>query len=105
MKHWETWNRHGIQDVLPIARKEFMRTSLAQEAKGLKKYPNPLRTWNGRDPFEDLRQELADGWHYVTWADMQYKNIKTLCKGLGVLVVALAAALAWALLSARKGVF
>lgn len=63
----------GAQDVEPVAR-EMISTALDEQvAKGLKRYGTPLQTFNGRDSFHDLAQELADATMYMAQSKLQYE--------------------------------
>ena len=44
---------------------------LKREEVGERKYGTRLRTRNGRDPVNDLRQEVLDGVNYATQAHME----------------------------------
>jgi hypothetical protein len=63
--------------VGPVARRLFIETLEAQEAKGLAEYGRPLTAHNGRDPFADLLAEMVDAWQYAVQARMERDTLLT----------------------------
>lgn len=58
-------------DVAVVVEKLFPAVLGKQVAKGEKKYGVRLHTWNGRDAAQDVREELVDGFQYLTQLTME----------------------------------
>jgi predicted nuclease with TOPRIM domain len=65
----------GKQEVIPLARKFFEFFSRRQEMVGIRKYGQPLMTWDGRDTWRDVWEEYADLGHYLAKCKQQYDDI------------------------------
>lgn len=58
-------------DVAVVVSELFPVVLDKQVAKGEKKYGVRLHTWNGRDAAQDAREELVDGFQYLTQLTME----------------------------------
>ena len=56
----------GVTYVWPSAWQAFSAAFERQYQKGLERYPHPLQTLNGRDPYRDLLDKQADAVMYGT---------------------------------------
>jgi DNA-binding XRE family transcriptional regulator len=65
----------GRQDVTPIARERFLAMLQEREAKGIETYGTHLQTHNGRNPYVDLAEELADAWQYAVQASIEHADL------------------------------
>jgi hypothetical protein len=61
----------GAQSVFAEIRRRFDQ----REATGVKRYGRSLETFNGRDAFLDLEEELLDGIAYATQARLQHRAV------------------------------
>lgn len=61
-------------DIAPLVCADIM----ARSAVGEKKYGEPLKAFNGRDPLVDLYQELLDGAQYIRQAIEERKKAPAL---------------------------
>lgn len=66
----------GVADVAPVADALIADVTKRQDAKGLERYGQPLRTWDGRDAWEhDVLPEYVDLGRYLAKAKMQYDDV------------------------------
>ena len=66
----------GMDDVAPVADALIADVTARQDAKGLQRYGQPLRTWDGRDVWnDDALPEYVDLGRYLCKAKMQYDDI------------------------------
>jgi hypothetical protein len=63
----------GAQSVFAEVRRRLDE----REAIGIKRYGVSLQTFNGRDAFRDLEDELLDGLNYATQARMEHRAVVT----------------------------
>jgi hypothetical protein len=61
----------GGRAVTPLALGLFQTMLREREMKGVATYGRSLHTENGRDPLQDLLEELIDGWQYAVQARME----------------------------------
>lgn len=61
----------GAQSVFAVVRQRLDE----REALGVKRYGRSLETFNGRNAFRDLQDELLDGLNYATQAEMETRAI------------------------------
>lgn len=61
----------GVQSVFAEVRRRLDE----REALGIKRYGKSLETFNGRDAFRDLEDELLDGLNYATQARMEHRSV------------------------------
>lgn len=66
----------GAEGVYPVAAENMADAYQVQYLKGMEDYGTPLRTWNGRDAYVDLMQELADASVYATQAMMERRDLE-----------------------------
>jgi hypothetical protein len=66
----------GKRKVQLPALLEFAKVLFEQWRKGREKYGHDLETFNGRNVFEDAKQELADAWVYIIQAEMENKELR-----------------------------
>lgn len=67
-----------IKKIWDIATQRFQDQSKKQYDKGMKKYNVPLTNFNGRNPFQDAREEVVDMHQYLTQAEEEFKTIANL---------------------------
>jgi len=60
------------QKVYTAAKEAFMWIFPQRAHEGQKTYSSPLMTWNGRNPFLGLFEELSDAWNYAVQAKLQW---------------------------------
>ena len=65
----------GRTNVTPVARSLFLTLLEQREAKGIATYGTTLQTHNGRTPFLDLAEELADAWQYAVQARLEHDDL------------------------------
>jgi hypothetical protein len=82
----ERAGREGDQD-LPVAGRESVFAELrrdlderrneldARESTGIRRYGTSLETFNGRDVYRDLGEELFDARAYLKQAELQYRAV------------------------------
>jgi hypothetical protein len=66
----------GKRKVQLPALLEFAKVLFEQWRKGKEKYGHDLETFNGRNVYNDIKQELADAWVYVVQAEMENKELR-----------------------------
>jgi hypothetical protein len=64
-----------IQKIWELANKKFGEQSRLQYEKGFSKYKVPLTNFNGRNPFQDAREEVVDMHQYLTQAETEFESI------------------------------
>lgn len=64
-----------IQKIWDLATKRFQEQSQKQYDKGFAKYKVPLTNFNGRNPFQDAREEVVDMHQYLTQAETEFNSI------------------------------
>ncbi len=66
----------GREDVAPVADALIAVVTARQDAKGMERYGQPLRTWDGRDAFmDDALPEYVDLGRYIAKIKMQYDDV------------------------------
>jgi hypothetical protein len=61
----------GAESVFAVVRQRLDE----REALGIKRYGRSLETFNGRNAFRDLQDELLDGLNYATQAEMEHRAV------------------------------
>lgn len=56
----------------------LIKRLLARAEFGDAKYPEPLTSWNGRNPLEDAEEELLDQWVYLQQAKLEREEVAML---------------------------
>lgn len=79
----------GVINVTPVARGAFLEMLAQREAKGIATYGTSLQTKNGRDVYQDLLEELIDGWQYAVQALLEHRTLKAENERLRALVIEL----------------
>lgn len=64
-----------IQKIWDLATRKFQEVSTKQYQKGLEKYKVPLTNFNGRNPFNDAREEVVDLHQYLTQAETEFDTV------------------------------
>jgi hypothetical protein len=72
----------GQQDVPTYAEAEFRRMFRQRNAEGVETYGTPLQTFNARNTFQDLKEELLDAWNYVCELELEFYAAVALLKGM-----------------------
>lgn len=65
----------GAASVFAEIRRRLEQLFGEREATGVRRYGRSLETFNGRDAFLDLEQELLDGVAYATQARMEHQAV------------------------------
>jgi len=65
----------GQTDINAISVQMLPRLLAERQEEGLRRYGQPLRTWNGRDARRDLREELLDAFQYALQADREHRDL------------------------------
>jgi hypothetical protein len=79
----------GKDDVTPVAESVFLDMLDGRRRKGLEVYQSPLRTFNGRNPFQDAMEEAVDLWQYLIQARMEHDDLEAEIGRLRALVISL----------------
>lgn len=79
----------GGINVTPVARGAFLDMLAQREAKGIATYGVSLQTDNGRDVYQDLMEELIDGWQYAVQALLEHGALVSENRRLRALVISL----------------
>ena len=66
----------GKDRVTPYARKEFNRMLDDAERRGIETYGTTLETHNGRNVFQDAKEELIDLWQYLCQAELENRDLR-----------------------------
>lgn len=64
-----------IQKIWDLATQRFHSQSQKQYDKGFAKYKVPLTNFNGRNPFQDAREEVVDLHQYLTQAETEFESV------------------------------
>lgn len=65
----------NIQKIWNLATRRFAETSERQFKKGFEKYKVELTNFNGRNPFNDAREEVVDLHQYLTQAEEEFNTV------------------------------
>ena len=72
----------GQQDVPTYAEAEFRRMFRARNEAGVETYGTVLQTFNARNTFQDLKEELLDAWNYVCELELEFYAALGSLKGI-----------------------
>lgn len=61
--------------IWDLATKKFNKASEVQYKKGLDKYKVSLESFNGRNPFNDAREEVVDLHQYLTQGEAEFDTL------------------------------
>lgn len=64
-----------IKKIWDLATQRFQDQSEKQYKKGFEKYKVPLTNFNGRNPFQDAREEVVDLHQYLTQAETEFESV------------------------------
>lgn len=67
-----------IKKIWDLATQRFQEQSKKQYDKGFAKYKVPLTNFNGRNPFQDAREEVVDLHQYLTQAEEEFGTVARL---------------------------
>lgn len=67
-----------IKKIWDLAMDRFEEQGAKQYKKGFEKYGVPLTNFNGRNPFQDAREEIVDLNQYMTQAEEEFNTVAKL---------------------------
>lgn len=64
--------------IINVVKNNVLTLLEKQYQKGMQKYNTPLQTFNGRDAYNDLMEELVDGLMYATQLREEMREAATI---------------------------